>query len=77
MIELLFRVFRIQQKRGITSAAISGPSTGLTHQDSTAVPLTSTLVSLLQRLTRLNIAIKNVMSKGEEESGVQEGNYRR
>ena len=67
----------MQQKRGVASAAATGPTaTNIIHQDSTAMPLTSTIASLVQRLTRLNTAIKHAMSKGEEEKAVQEG-YRR
>jgi len=59
-------------------AATAGATTNIIHQDSNAVPqtVTSTFGVLLQRLTRLNTAIKNAMSKGEEEMGGQEG-YRR
>lgn len=66
----------MQQRKGVTSAAAAGATAYIVHQDSTAAPLTSTLSSLLHRLTRLNVAIKSAMSKGEEENSDQEG-YRR
>ena len=74
----------MQQRKGATSAAAAastGPMTTMIHQDSNAAassgqPLASTFASLLQRLTRLNTAIKSAMSKREEEIGDHEG-YRR
>lgn len=79
MIKLFIsRVFRTQQKKGNTPATIAGATANIIHQDSNAVPLTVTSAFgfLLQPLTRLNTAIKNAVSKGEEDTGGQEG-YRR
>lgn len=63
-----------------TSVAATGPTTTVHHQDSNVAvagsPLTTTFSSLLQRLTRLNTAIKTAMSKREEEIDDHEG-YRR
>ena len=64
----------MQQRRGITTGATGGIT--IVHQDSNAIPLTTTFASLLHRLTRLNTAIKSAMSKGEEENSDQEG-YRK
>ena len=66
----------MQQKRGVTSAAATGLTTSVFHQDSNAAPLTSTFAALLQRLTRLNTAIKSAMAKREEVNSGHEG-YRR
>ena len=51
----------------------TGAAVGIVHQDSNAMPLTSTFASLLHRLTRLNTVIKSAMARDEEENGNQEG----
>ena len=73
----------MQQRKGATSAATAaGPITTVIHQESNTAPagggppLASTFASLLQRLTRLNTAIKSAMTKHEEEIDDHEG-YRR
>ena len=61
----------MQQRRGATIGASVG--TTVVHQDSNAMPLTSTFGSLLHRLTRLNTIIRSAMAKREEENSNQEG----
>ena len=64
----------MQHRRGVSmGASIAGGAMGIVHQDSTAVPLTSTLTSVLHRLARLNTVIKSAMTKGEEENSNQDG----
>jgi len=66
-------MFRVQQKKGAPSAV----TTGLIHQDSNVPPLSTTFSFLFHPIASLNTAIKNVVSKAEEETVAKEGMYRR
>lgn len=64
----------MQQKKGAPSTV----TTGLIHQDSNVPQLSTTTFSFLfHPIASLNAAIKNVVSKAEEETVAKEGMYRR
>jgi len=66
-------MFRAQLRKGAPAPVAAG----LTHQDSNVAPLSTSFSFLFHPLTSLNSAIKNVVSKAEEEIGINDGLYKK